>query len=161
MQQADCRRLTGKRITLLIVTGLLLAFIFVQSMLPRGVSAEESEWLADKGFNPLLQKLGLKPITQCAIRKTAHVAEFAMLSALLVLCFRGRISKSAGFSFAAAFLDESIQLVSGREALVSDIWIDLIGIAAGSLVGFLIYRTILRRHEALQKRDQNTKTGVL
>ncbi len=160
MQQAESRRISNKRIILLIVTGLMLLFIFGQSMLPRSVSAEESEWLADKGLNPLLKMLGLKPLTQRVIRKIAHAGEFTILSVLLTLCFRGQIIKSAGVGFAAAFIDESIQLVSGREAMISDVWIDLIGVALGSVLGFLFFRAILRRGKASHGRDEDMQTGA-
>lgn len=142
MRQAD-----GKRIALLIATGLMLLFIFVQSLLPQSVSAEESGWFTDKVIDPLLGLLGLPPASHHTIRKLAHVAEFAILSLLLALCFHGKIGRSAGAGFAAAFADESIQLLSGRGASVADIWIDLIGIAIGSFVGYLIVRTMRRRTE--------------
>lgn len=38
-----------------------------------------------------------------------------------------------------AFIDESIQLLSGRRAMIQDVWIDLTGVAAG----FLLCRMIL------------------
>lgn len=42
--------------------------------------------------------------------------------------------------FIAAFIDESIQLLSGRGAMIQDVWIDLTGVAAG----FLLCRLILK-----------------
>lgn len=152
MRQADGKRCSSKRIILLIVTGLVLVSIFVQSSLPKRISAEESGWFADYLLDPLFQFLGLDRLGDHAIRKAAHVTEFAILSALLALCFRGQAVKSAGFGFAAAFLDESIQLLSERGALVSDIWIDLIGIVTGSVLGWLIWRAIRKRRSSTQKQ---------
>lgn len=148
MRQADGRRLSGKRIALLIVSALTLAFIFGQSMLPRSVSAGESGWLEESVLDPVFRFFGMDPPEDHIIRKVAHIMEFAVLSVLLVFCFRGQVVKSAGIAFCAAFLDESIQLLTDRGALITDVWIDLAGILIGTLVGMLIWRTILFRKAA-------------
>lgn len=152
MRRVKDGRLSGKRIALLIVTGLTLVFIFGQSMLPQSVSAEESGWLTENVLNPVLDLLGIGPLTHHMVRKIAHVTEFAILSMLLTLCFRGQIVKSAGVGFAAAFLDESIQLLSGRGASITDVWIDLIGVAIGSVLGLLIVQLRLSHSKHRQKR---------
>ena len=159
MRQDEYTRLSGKRIALLIVTGLMLAFIFGQSMLPQSVSAEESGWLTDNVLNPLLNLLGFGPVTNHTVRKIAHVTEFAILSVLLTLCCRGRFIKSVSIGFVAAFLDESVQLWAGRGALISDVWIDLIGIAIGSLIGLAVYR-IIRCRKNTQKNSMDTQTDA-
>ena len=159
MRQVKSGRLSGKRIALLIATGLMLAFIFGQSLLPPRVSAEESGWLTEKILDPLMQQFGFSPITHHAVRKIAHVAEFAILSVLLVFCFRGQIIKAVGAGFTAAFLDESIQLLSGRDAMIADVWIDLIGIAAGLLLGCLLFFAIIRRKKE-RNSDQDTQTDA-
>ncbi len=148
MRQADGRRLSGKRIALLIVSALTLAFIFGQSMLPRSVSAGESGWLEESVLDPVFRFFGMDPPEDHIIRKVAHIMEFAVLSVLLVFCFRGQVVKSAGIAFCAAFLDESIQLLTDRGALITDVWIDLAGILIGTLVGMLIWRAILFRKAA-------------
>ncbi|MBR6040477.1 MAG: VanZ family protein [Clostridia bacterium] len=152
MRRVKDGRLSGKRIALLIATGLTLVFIFGQSMLPQSVSAEESGWLTENVLNPVLDLLGIGPLTHHMVRKIAHVAEFTILSVLLTLCFRGQIVKSAGAGFAAAFLDESIQLLSGRGASITDVWIDLIGVAIGSVLGLLIVQLRLSHSKQRQKR---------
>ena len=152
MRRVKDGRLSGKRIALLIATGLTLVFIFGQSMLPQSVSAEESGWLTENVLNPVLDLLGIGPLTHHMVRKIAHVAEFTILSVLLTLCFRGQIVKSAGAGFAAAFLDESIQLLSGRGASITDVWIDLIGVAIGSVLGLLIVQLRLSHGKQRQKR---------
>lgn len=148
MPQAETGRPSRKRIILLIATGLVLIFIFAQSLLPQNVSAEESGWITEKIINPFLNLFGLRSMMHGTVRKLVHIAEFAILSVLLVFCFRGKPIKGAGAGFTAAFLDESIQLLSDRGALISDVWIDLIGVALGSLLGFLVYRAIIRRRQA-------------
>ncbi len=139
MRQGKNRHISGKRAIVLIVTALMFAFIFVQSLLPQGVSANESAWLTDRILNPLLKTFGIGPISHRTVRKIAHVLEFAVLSFMLTICFRGRIVNSIGIGFSAAFLDESLQLLSGRGASIADVWIDLIGVAAGSAFGFLLW----------------------
>jgi glycopeptide antibiotics resistance protein len=142
MRQDEAKRISGKRIVLLIVTGLVIAFIFVQSLLPKSVSAGESGWLAEHVVNPLLRLFGVDLFGDHIARKIAHVAEFSVLAFLLTFCFRGQIAKSAGAGFLTAFLDESLQLLSDRGALISDVWIDLIGIAIGIMFGVLIRKAI-------------------
>lgn len=149
MQRDKSRRLSGRRIALLIVTILAMAFVFLQSVLPTAVSAGESGWLTERVLNPLLKLVGCRPLSHHAVRKLAHIFEFTALSLLLTLCFRGNPVKSFGAGFAAAFLDESIQLLSGRGALLTDVWIDLIGVTFGMLLGVLIWRA----HAVLQSRN--------
>lgn len=45
------------------------------------------------------------------------------------------MSSKAFICFTVAFLDESIQILSGRGSLISDIWVDLIGVVIGIVVG--------------------------
>lgn len=139
MQQAERKQISVKRIVLLIMTALMIAFIFVQSVLPMDISSEESGWLTEHILNPVLNLLGLGSLSNQVVRKIAHITEFTVLAALLLFCFRDRIVKSAGTGFLVAFLDESIQLLSDRGALISDVWIDLIGVAIGTLLGFLLW----------------------
>ena len=147
MRQDEQKHCSGKRIVLLVITALVIVFIFVQSLLPRSVSAGESGWLADHMVNPLLRAFGLDSSGDHTARKIAHVAEFFVLAFLLTLCFRGQIARSMGVGFLTAFLDESLQLISDRGALITDVWIDLIGVATGTLLGFLLWKAIRRNRK--------------
>ena len=153
MRQDEAKRISGKRIVLLTVTGLAIAFIFVQSLLPKSVSAGESGWLADHMVNPFLRLFGVDLFGDHIARKIAHVAEFSVLAFLLIFCFRGQIAKSAGAGFLMAFLDESLQLLSDRGALISDVWIDLIGIAIGIMFGVLIRKAMLYHRKRKEERS--------
>lgn len=144
-------RLSGKRIAVLTVTALMLVFIFVQSVLPKSLSSKESSWFTEKVLNPVFRRLGLKPVTNSRVRKAAHVMEFAALSLLLALCFEGDPFKSVGTGFVAAFLDESVQIFSKRGASVTDIWIDLFGVAVGTLLGIMLWKAIDRKHSKQKK----------
>ena len=136
------RRVPPRRIVLWIVTVLMLAFIFGQSLLPQDVSAEESGWILNNILNPVLNALGLGSLSHQTTRKLAHVAEFTALSALLVFCFRGSFAKAFSGGFVAAFLDESLQLLTARGARLQDVWIDLIGVLSGVLIGLLVRRLL-------------------
>lgn len=136
------RRVPPRRIVLWIVTVLMLAFIFGQSLLPQDVSAEESGWILNNILNPVLNALGLGSLSHQTTRKLAHVAEFTALSALLVFCFRGSFAKAFSGGFVTAFLDESLQLLTARGARLQDVWIDLIGVLSGVLIGLLVRRLL-------------------
>lgn len=126
-----------KRIVLLIVTALVILFIFGQSILPQSVSADESGWVLNKLINPLLNLFGLKPMTHHAARKLAHVLEFTVLAFLLVPLWNS-IPRTFLSGFTVAFLDESLQLLTTRGAQLQDVWIDLLGVALGILFALLL-----------------------
>lgn len=134
-----------KRIVLLIVTALVILFIFGQSILPQSVSADESGWVLNKLINPLLNLFDLKPMTHHAARKLAHVLEFTVLAFLLVPLWNS-IPRTFLSGFTVAFLDESLQLLTARGAQLQDVWIDLLGVALGILLAWLL-RLLMRRHE--------------
>lgn len=144
-------RLDGKRNPwLLAVAVVTLLLIWGQSVLPVSGSARESGWLLETIVNPTLRFLGFADMSQTLLRKLAHITEFALLSFWLVLLLRGNLAVTLVFGFIAAALDESIQLFSDRSAEVYDIWIDFIGVIAGSLLGVLFHRTAEKR--AARKR---------
>ena len=117
---------------------IMLIFIWGHSAVPMDESAIESEWLRLRIINPVLNFLGLKGMSSNAVRKAAHINEFAILSVLLVLYWKKKPGIDFLCGFIAAFIDESIQLLSGRGAMIQDVWIDLIGVAAGFLACRLI-----------------------
>ena len=143
-----------KRKIVFILAILVLLFIWGQSLLPQAVSARESGWITLNIVRPLLSLFGINTISGNLVRKLAHVTEFFVLSTLVTLLFRGKILKSLFICFIIAFLDESIQLFSGRGSQIRDVWIDLIGVGIGLAVGFLII-FIFRKHR--KKREQDTE----
>ena len=100
-------------------------------------SAAESNWICENVINPMFRFFGLEEVSDHVVRKIAHIAEFFLLSLFTTLFLRGKAMYSFPLCFVAAFLDETIQLFSNRGAQVQDIWIDLIGIAAGTLLAWL------------------------
>ncbi len=124
------KRIFTKRNVLIALTVAALLFIWGQSLLPRELSAEESGWFTTHIINPLLGLFGLS-VKGALVRKLAHVTEYTILSILLTLLFRGSLRHVLTVGFSAAFLDESIQILSKRGAMIQDVWIDLIGILIG------------------------------
>ena len=133
-----------KRIVLLIVTALVVLFIFGQSILPQSVSADESGWVLNKLINPLLRFVGHRPMTHHTARKLAHVLEFAVLAFLLVPLWNS-IPRAFFTGFTVAFLDESLQLLTARGAQLQDVWVDLLGVAVGTLLAWMLRLLVHRR----------------
>ncbi len=136
---------------------LTVAFIWMQSMLPKATSSKESDSLL-LFLSPLFDRLfGVGKITSKTIRKMAHFIEFAISG-----CAWGRVKALDG-AFAApsqlwrgtlliwmiAFMDETIQLFSGRGAMIADVWLDTAGGFTGLLLVWLICR-LWHSHQTAQ-----------
>ncbi len=84
------------------------------------------------------------------LRKLAHFTEFAVLGAELALLFweilQYTLIAPLFGGLLAAVTDETIQIfIEGRGSSVKDVWIDFGGVAAGTLVIFLLKRLKGRR----------------
>lgn len=137
-----------KRIgTVLLLLAILaaLAFIWGNSL----ESAVESSLKSDRVrelIEPLLELLvGQGNVTDHMVRKLAHLTEFAVLGALLLLltaaAFRVRLQSVLNCQFfllLAALTDETIQLFTGRGSQVRDVWLDFAGGTAGLLAMLLL-----------------------
>lgn len=96
-----------------------------------------------------IQKI-LPWMTNNLLRKLAHFGEFAVLGLLLTGTFYNakgfRLLKPIFFGLLTALCDETIQLfVPGRSGNVRDLWIDLSGVAVGTLFLWLIYKLRKKR----------------
>ena len=106
----------------LILVIICIGFILIQSIIPESKSAHESLWFTEQVLNPFLSTFGIVA-DKDVVRKVAHAVEFCVLSFVLFLWWKKPVRTFyAGFTL--AFLDESLQLVTGRGALIIDIWID-------------------------------------
>lgn len=115
-----------------------VGFILIQSIIPESKSAHESLWFTTHVLNPLLGKFGIVA-DKDVVRKIAHAVEFCVLTLVVSLYWKKPV-RTFYTGFTLAFLDESLQVITGRGALVTDIWIDLIGVGIGTLIGLLITR---------------------
>ena len=142
-------------ILIIVYTG----FIFSNSMTP----ADESSRQSGAVMNLLLQllgSLGLEGgwVTEHLIRKTAHVVEYAVLGVLLWKCletYEWR-RRASGMRFLCQgwlavwipLLDETIQLfIEGRSGQISDVWLDMAGVLAGSCFMWMMQQCLGRRGE--------------
>lgn len=130
----------GKVIALLLV----LLFIWGQSCVKPSASTGESSFVTDRIVRPFVRAIAgeraAEKVTEPLVRKAAHVAEYTALGLLISLLIRNRrtgLWLTPLLGLAAAFMDETLQVFSGRGAMITDIWIDLIGIALGGLLALL------------------------
>lgn len=132
---------------LAVLLVLVVIFIFSNS-LKSGVESNGDSSKIVKLIEPIIEKLfgnGEVDINY-AVRKGAHLAEFALLGFLTFLLVRtitrcsGKKLVFAGFfaTLAVAVTDEYIQLFTGRTSSVSDILIDFSGALIGMTVAFLL-----------------------
>ena len=126
-----------------IIAILSIAFIFLHSVIPENNSAAESLWFTDNIINPILNSIG-KTANEDFIRKVAHIFEFFVLAIVLFIVYKKPV-RVLLFSFCVAFLDESIQILTKRGSLVSDVWIDLIGVTFGLLLCMIINRFFVKQ----------------
>lgn len=152
------RRKTQIKTILVVLLALLLAFIWLHSMMPAEDSAEESQRVG-QFLTPFLELLvGEGTVTDHLVRKLAHFCEYGALgilagALLLVKKESGifRWSYTLLCALAVAVVDESIQLLAdGRGAQVQDVLLD----AAGSLTGLLAVWLIAVLVRWLRHRDR-------
>ena len=126
-----------------IIVAVVLGFILINSMVDGAISV----WISSlpKRFVQLFIPYGtfkwLDSFLILYIRKFAHFFEYLIFSLLVTKLYfykkrtLQRLVNTAFICFSIGFLDETIQLFSGRKSKISDVWIDLFG----ACVGFLIY----------------------
>lgn len=124
-----------KRKWIIFAIVICILFIWFQSAVSESRSASESDWFTKKIITPLIQKMGYEKANRDVVRKVAHVVEFTLLSVFASLYWKGKVVPSLYTGFSVAFLDESLQVITGRGALITDIWIDLAGVAIGTAIG--------------------------
>ncbi len=124
-------------------------------MVPAVQSSEESGYWATYLIPILKMFVGEKLATEYLVRKLAHFSEYAVFGFIVSLRVRQSqkldiklIGKAEGASFLTAFLDESIQVVSGRGPMITDVWIDSLGAFTGILICSLIVFVAERRKNA-------------
>jgi len=141
-----------------------LCFIFVHSMMPATVSAQESGGLL-RILEPFLKLfLPERIIQDHFLRKAAHFSEYALLGFESGFLFPHRDSHEKqysrstrlGIGLFTAFTDETLQLFTeGRSGELRDMWIDLFGYVTGLLLAELLRRLLshLRARRHLSPQD--------
>ena len=134
------------KVILTILISLTLAFIWIHSMMPGEVSSDESGFFYDILAPFLKVFLPDEWVTEHLIRKMAHFSEYGLLGVEMtaLAAVRDRIKPrylvNVLFSgLAVAFIDETIQIFSGRGPMIADVWIDLAGFTTGGVVTLLAF----------------------
>ncbi len=124
-----------KRVVFTILSVFCIGIIFTQSLLPAGKSSQESSKILEL-LNGITEFLGMgRLFTHNLVRKCAHFAEFAVLSACLFGMYRTYIQSLLKISlftsasyFIVAVIDECIQMFSpGRACQFTDVLVDCAG----------------------------------
>lgn len=131
---------------LLAIIIATLAFIWSSSLKSIAVSSGESA-KALEILRPYLEFfVGKGNATDHLVRKIAHFAEYFLLGLELSLFISVRrrvdtqgVANCLFAGLAAAVIDESLQIISQRGSLVSDVLLDFCGVAAGITVTLLFY----------------------
>ncbi len=136
-----------------ILIALTLAFIWVNSLMPKEESQAVSQSLLER-IVELFGALGvrLSPKSDHFLRKLAHFVEFGILGAefSLLLHLRDRqgpqgFVNCAFAGLSAAVIDESIQLISKRGSQVQDVLLDFCGFMVGLWLCAVIYERFIRK----------------
>lgn len=150
------------RFVLMPLMVLTLGFIFVQSCLPADVSGSESE--AVGGFLSSLFSDGsfLQEFVRDNVRKIAHFAEHGLFGAevAIYLLITGASARriaalAATVPLSVGFIDETIQIFSGRGPSVADVWIDIAGSLSIGTLAYLIGWLIAFARSSAERHNEN------
>ena len=134
------KKMTAGKIINLLVIAMILAFIWSRSAKSIEASHLESAGFMENVVIPVEKAvLGREVLSEDAVRKCAHVFEFAILGIALAL-YTKKLWTTLGIGMTAAVIDETIQYYVGRGSMVTDVWIDLLGCLLGAAAVLLILR---------------------
>ncbi len=154
-----------KKRTFIILIVIVLAFIWGHSLVPMDNSRDESNGIKEI-LQAVLDFLNITLILKSAfVRKLAHFTEHAAAGLLLGLFMYPHLSSAETrreavecavlpllIGFFIGFIDETIQIFSGRGPMVQDVWIDFFGVFFGVGIAYLIVffknRRAAKRKEA-------------
>lgn len=111
--------------------------VWAHSMLPPSISSGESGWVTNVLINPVWNFLFHTDLSTGVVRKLAHVFEYAVVGLLLCAAMDGSTKRVLMGCLIIAFLDETVQIFSGRGPMIADVWIDLVGASFGHAIGWL------------------------
>ncbi len=138
-----------ERILRCLVLALLEVTVFVllfNSLLPVPISDAQSNAVT-KAVEPILSPAVPGKAAQIlVVRKLAHVEEYMLLGAelgALAMLNKKRLPVRAAASLPAGlligFLDETVQIFSGRGPKISDVWLDTLGVFLGLAAALAVY----------------------
>jgi len=175
--KAECKT---KRIVCLLLVLLWMGAIFAYSAKNAADSTVQSRWVG-KVFGSIVvadwedwtpqQQEAFAAKWDHVVRKTAHVAEYAVLGALLTALLliwpssrrhAWKVAVPVGVLYAVT--DEIHQrYVPGRACRLSDVWIDAAGVVLGCLLALGIYALIAgrRRRSGVQSSESLADPGKI
>lgn len=141
-----------------------IAYIFRNS-LQTGLESSARSQAVTQTVNETLGRIHLGPLSEHTIRKLAHFLEFTMEGFLLMLCLRvytahfvRHMSWPLLLGMSTALMDETIQVfIPNRSSLVTDVWIDMMGVVSGLLVALMIL-LLVRLGMAFARIEQENRT---
>ena len=129
--------------------------------MPGDVSGSESGMVFTL-LNPILRLiLPDYMVTEHLIRKLAHFSEYCVLGAEMMIYIQSvnktltinKLVNTLLTGLTVAFIDETIQIFSGRGPMIIDMWIDLAGFTTGAGILYLILA--LFKHSQKSHKQQN------
>ena len=141
------------KIVLTSIIALTVTSFFVHSLMPREVSSAESAGVASMLSNIFSPDTPLGAFIINNVRKIAHFCEYGVLglelalyTVLLVKSKKRGAIYSFTFAHSVAFIDESLQIISGRGPMIADVWLDMLGFAVvfGASVALSIFITKIK-----------------
>ena len=150
------RKTNGRLTVCCALLGLLLAFIWGNSLLPGHISGAFSDWVRKilRQLLPFLFKNASDSAGGGLLRKIAHFTEFAALGACFCWLYAMLMTKqyrlilcAAASGVLAACVDETIQrFVPQRHGCLTDVGIDTAGVLTGIVLFMIAYLINKKRH---------------
>ena len=149
------RKTNGRLTVCCTILGLLLAFIWGNSLLPGHISGAFSDWVKEilRQLLPFLFGNGPDGSGGGLLRKIAHFSEFAALGACFCWLYAMLMTKqyrpilcAAAAGVLAACVDETIQrFVPDRGPSLKDVAIDSSGVLTGLVLLYLGHNYLKKR----------------
>lgn len=146
---------------LIVMILINLGFIFGNSLVPPEISAETSDSVADFVTSVLPPDSPVEDFVVNNVRKLAHFCEFSFLGTFTLAFFmifsanrKKMILPVTVAGQVIGFLDESLQILSGRGPSITDVWIDFAGyVTFGALtcLAVLLAEWLIRLYRARAK----------
>lgn len=141
-----------------------ILFIFSNSLTPADESSAESGFVL-RLVHQAINAVGLSApwLTEHIIRKCAHFGEYTVLGILIFksmrnldICAAVRRQLHMLLIFFVPFVDETLQLFTeGRSGQISDVWLDMSGVIAGTI----LYTCICLLVTGKAERGRHRRTG--
>lgn len=164
------RKEKTKALILTVVSVLIIAFIFRNSLQDAEQSTLESSFVGEL-INKMMSFFGIDTASlrdmALPLRKAAHFTEFFILGTSLYFTFSAYMIKnvkkavlSLVFGFCVACIDETIQIFSpGRASQFTDVLIDTSGVLCALLI-FSLFAFLKEKRKNTKNSKTEKKSGI-